>query len=120
MRSLLRSLVVLSLLAAGCAPGTSLLEEEDIVTILHSAVTDYTLIVYLRADGLERHELRRGGVWEMTIEHQGGSRYLLKERGRAPERIEPATVVVLQARIQGLLSGKSPERTWHAVPSEEV
>ena len=113
-------LILLLVLAAGCAPRPSLLEEEDIVSIVHSLVTDYTLIIYRRADGLERHELRRGGVWELTIEHQGSSRYLLKERGRTPERIEPATVVVIQARIQGLLSGKPPERTGVATPMGEV
>ena len=113
-------LIFLVFLAAGCAPRPSLLEEEDVVSIVHSLVTDYTLIIYRRADGLERHELRRGGVWELTIEHQGSSRYLLKERGRAPERIEPATVVIIQGRIQGLLSGKPPERGGTPTPAGEV
>jgi hypothetical protein len=112
--------ILLVFLAAGCAPRPFLLEEEDVVSIVRSLVTDYTLIIYRRADGLERHELRLGGVWELTIESQGGSRYLLKEQGRAPELIEPARVVVLQARIQDLLSGQPPQRAQHTAPPGEV
>ncbi len=112
--------IFLVFLAAGCAPRPSLLEEEDVVSIVHSLVTDYTLIIYRRADGLERRELRRGGVWELTIESLGGSRYLLKERGRAPERIEPAMVVVIQARIEGLLQGRSLEKPVTSRPVAQV
>ncbi|MEZ4701746.1 MAG: hypothetical protein R2834_15515 [Rhodothermales bacterium] len=106
MASLRSCWPLLILLLGGCAPVSSLFESEDLVAVLHSNVSDYTLLIYRRPDGFERRVLRHAGQCELILERREGDLYVLRERGAEPRRIEPETVAVLNARIEALIYSK--------------
>jgi hypothetical protein len=104
-------------LLAGCASARWAYEEEHLVSVIHSRVTDYTLLVFRRESGVERRELRRGGVCVLTL-IQNDRVLLVKERGREPQRLEPAQLASLEARIEALLQARGEEPRGGLASSE--
>lgn len=90
---------------SGCRPAVTLLEQEDLVSILHNKETDYTLLVYLRPDGFERRVVRQGGQFVLMLERRGWEEYVLVEPGARPRRLEGRELMVQMERIDTLVFG---------------
>ena len=100
--SLLLAICIATLLS-GCARTSPLHEAEDLVTIAHNKVTDYTLLVYRNEDGSTRQVLRRKGVCEMTLIETHAGEFILKERGEASRKLNETMVEAVQSHLHDLI-----------------
>ncbi len=88
---------------AGCGSTGSIYEREDLVTIAHNNISDYTLLVYQDTKGRTRKVIRRKGICEMMLVEMASGEYLFKERGRDARMVMPASVVDIEAYIEKII-----------------
>lgn len=87
----------------GCRSVGSIYEQEDLVTIAHNNVSDYTLLVYQDTRGRTRKVIRRKGICEMMLVEVGAGEYLFKERGRDARVVMGENVVNIETYIEELI-----------------
>ena len=107
MRFLLPTLVLALVFLSGCARTAELHELDDLLTIAHNEVTDYTLLVYRNPNGTIRRVLRRKGVCEMMLIETMAGDYYLKERGETVRKLEPTMISAVKSHLHELVYNKS-------------
>lgn len=103
MKYVVPAVCLACLVLSGCARTVPRYENEDLVTIVHNEVSDYTLLVYRTGSGVTHQVLRRKGVCEMVLTETPAGEFLLKERGEAPRKINARMVAAVKNHLHELI-----------------
>ena len=103
MKHLLPAVVGALLFLTGCAQSSPLYENDDLVSIAHNEVTDYTLLIYRSTEGTTRKVLRRKGVCELMLIETKKGEFWLKERGEDTRKLNETMVSAVKAQLQELV-----------------